>query len=83
MPEAPYAALVRRVTFENISRKDLNIECIDGLPALNPYGLKDWLGKHISRTVDAVLRTAAVSKLVPTDEANCDRRSSERPTIAA
>jgi len=65
MPEEPYAALVRRVSFENISKKDLKIECIDGLPALNPYGLKDWLGKHISRTVEAWVAVHNVSKKAP------------------
>ena len=65
LPEAPYAALVRRVTFENISRKDLSVECIDGLPAFNPYGLKDWLGKHISRTVEAWVAVHNIAKKAP------------------
>ena len=53
MPQEPFAGLVRRVTVENIGRKALDIQCVDGLPAINPYGLKDWLGKHMSRTVEA------------------------------
>lgn len=65
LPQEPYAALVRRVTFENISKKDLQIQCIDGLPALNPYGLKDWLGKHISRTVEAWVAVHNIAKKAP------------------
>ncbi len=65
LPEAPYAALVRRVTFENIGKKDVEVECIDGLPALNPYGLKDWLGKHISRTVEAWVAVHNIAKKAP------------------
>ncbi len=53
VPEENYAALVRRVRVENISKKPLSLSLIDGLPAINPYGLKDWLSKHISRTVEA------------------------------
>jgi hypothetical protein len=53
MPQEPFAGLVRRVTVENIGRKKLDIQCVDGLPAINPYGLSDWLGKHMSRTVEA------------------------------
>jgi len=53
MPQEPFAGLVRRVTVENNGRKKLDIQCVDGLPAINPYGLKDWLGKHMSRTVEA------------------------------
>lgn len=56
MPQEPFAGLVRRVTFENISRKPSSIQCVDGLPAINPYGLKDWLGKNIGRTAEAWIR---------------------------
>jgi len=65
LPQEPYAALVRKVSIENISKKNLQIECIDGLPAINPYGLKDWLGKHISRTVEAWTAVRNVSKKAP------------------
>jgi hypothetical protein len=53
MPQEPFAGLVRRVTFENTRRRKLDIQCVDGLPAINPYGLKDWLGKNMGRTVEA------------------------------
>ena len=53
LPEEPFAALVRQVTVENSTKKSLSIDCVDGLPAINPYGLKDWLGKNMSRTAEA------------------------------
>ncbi len=53
MPQEPFAGLVRRVTIENTGTKKLDIHCVDGLPAINPYGLKDWLSKNMSRTVEA------------------------------
>ncbi len=65
MPDEPYAALVRRVSIENISKKKLSIQCVDGLPALNPYGLKDWLGKHLSRTVEAWVAVHHVAQKAP------------------
>ncbi|MBI4309008.1 MAG: hypothetical protein HY591_01610, partial [Candidatus Omnitrophica bacterium] len=65
VPEEPYAALARRVSIENISKKDLSIECVDGLPAINPYGLKDWLGKHMSRTVEAWVAVRNTAKKAP------------------
>lgn len=65
LPEEPCAALVRRVTFENISRANLTLECIDGLPLFNPYGLKDWLSKNMTRTVEAWMAVHNVSKLAP------------------
>jgi hypothetical protein len=65
MPEEPYAGLVRRVTFENISKKSMAIECVDGLPVINPYGLKDWLSKNMSRTVEAWAAVHNVAKKAP------------------
>ncbi len=65
LPQEPFAALVRRVSIENVSKKELHIECLDGLPAINPYGLKDWLGKHISRTVEAWVAVRNLSKKAP------------------
>ncbi|MDE2028780.1 MAG: hypothetical protein KGJ11_09605, partial [Candidatus Omnitrophica bacterium] len=53
MPQEPFAALVRRVTVENIGGRSLDISGVDGLPVINPYGLKDWLAKHMGRTVEA------------------------------
>jgi hypothetical protein len=53
MPQEPFAGLVRRVRIENTGRRKLDIQCVDGLPAINPYGLKDWLSKNMSRTVEA------------------------------
>jgi len=65
LPEEPYAGLVRRVRIENVSRKTLSIDCIDGLPAINPYGLKDWLSKNLSRTVEAWVAVRNISKKAP------------------
>jgi len=65
MPQEPFAGLVRRVTIENTGRKKLNVQCVDGLPAINPYGLKDWLGKHMSRTVEAWITVLNLKNKAP------------------
>ncbi|MBF0510931.1 MAG: hypothetical protein HQL13_01240 [Candidatus Omnitrophica bacterium] len=65
LPKEPFAGLVRRVTFENLTRKKLDIQWVDGLPAINPYGLKDWLGKHISRTVEAWVTVDNINQNAP------------------
>ena len=38
---------------------------MDGLPAINPYGLKDWLGKHMSRTVEAWMTVHHLKEKAP------------------
>ncbi|MBQ2677155.1 MAG: cellobiose phosphorylase [Clostridia bacterium] len=39
MPHEDYGALVREVTFENISDKDMQLEAIDGMSRIIPYGI--------------------------------------------
>lgn len=65
VPQEPYAGLVRRVKIENISKKGLTIECIDGLPLINPYGLKDWLAKNMTRTIEAWMGVHNIDKGAP------------------
>ncbi len=65
MPQEPFAGLVRRVTVENTGRKKLDIQCVDGLPVINPYGLKDWLSKNMSRTVEAWVKVLNVKNKAP------------------
>jgi len=65
MPQEPFAGLVRRVTVENTGRRPLTIQCVDGLPAINPYGLKDWLSKNMSRTVEAWMTVHHVKAKAP------------------
>ncbi len=65
LPQEPFAALVRRVEIVNHGNKSFDLEIIDGLPTLNPYGLKDWLGKHMSRTVEAWVNVSHVTQKAP------------------
>ena len=65
MPEEGYAALVRRVTVTNLKKKPCDVELVDGLPVVIPYGLKDWASKNMSRTVEAWVQVANVEKKAP------------------
>ena len=62
LPEENYASLVRRVRITNLKNKVRDIELIDGLPVLNPYGLKDWASKNMSRTVEAWVEAGNIEK---------------------
>ncbi|MBL8013701.1 MAG: hypothetical protein JNN05_07615, partial [Candidatus Omnitrophica bacterium] len=62
MPNEPFAALVRRLTVENISSKALDMQIIDGLPIVLPYGMKDWLSKNMCRTVEAWVNVKNLNK---------------------
>ncbi|MDD3375380.1 MAG: hypothetical protein PHY73_06645 [Candidatus Omnitrophica bacterium] len=62
LPEEQYAALIRKVSVKNLSKKKYDIEIIDGMPAIVPYGLNDRLLKDISRTVEAWIQVSNLKK---------------------
>lgn len=41
VPNMDFAGLVRKVTIENISGQDLTFECLDGIPEILPFGIKN------------------------------------------
>jgi hypothetical protein len=49
LPHENFPALLRKLTIKNISTETKKIECIDGLPMLNPWGIRDWMLKTLSR----------------------------------
>jgi len=53
VPNADYAGLVRQVTLKNISAHPIDLEVLDGLPAVSPYGVNNTVLKEIGRTVEA------------------------------
>ncbi len=53
LPNQPVAALVRKVTFKNISKKKINFTALDGLARVIPYGTANSFLKEMSRTVEA------------------------------
>lgn len=53
LPHEPYAALIREVTIENISSRPLDLEVLDGLSVIVPYGVNNFFLKEMSRTIEA------------------------------
>src|SRR5262249_53270035 len=44
----------------------------DGLPIILPYGMKDWLSKNMSRTVEAWVKVTNVDKKAPYYQLNVE-----------
>ncbi|MEW5895008.1 MAG: hypothetical protein AB1650_04550 [Candidatus Omnitrophota bacterium] len=63
--EENFPALVRQVSFQNISKKEKSLEVMDGLPVYLPYGMNDWVTKNMSRTVEAWIKIQGVDKNTP------------------
>lgn len=65
LPGEPFAGLVRKVTVQNISKTHLDLELLDGLPAVIPYGVNNGLLKELGRTVEAWMEVFGHSKGMP------------------
>ena len=53
LPGENFAGLIRQVTVKNVAAQAAEIELLDGLPVVIPYGLSDAILKEINRTAEA------------------------------
>ncbi|MBU0694111.1 MAG: hypothetical protein KKC11_05510 [Candidatus Omnitrophica bacterium] len=56
LPNSPLGALVRVLSIKNISAKAVNLEVLDGLSRIIPFGCANVFLKDISRTLEAWMR---------------------------
>ncbi|MFN3550859.1 MAG: cellobiose phosphorylase [Endomicrobiia bacterium] len=52
LPNENFSALMRILIIKNISDKEMQIELLDGLPIIIPYGLNNFMLKNISRLAE-------------------------------
>ncbi|HVO32597.1 MAG TPA: hypothetical protein VMU17_01700, partial [Elusimicrobiota bacterium] len=52
-PHEEFPVLVRELSVENVGRRTVQLEILDGLPQVVPFGLPEWLLKQMSRTMEA------------------------------
>ena len=62
IPQERIPALVRKVTIENISTTTKRIEVLDGMPFIIPYGINDWVLKHMLTTIKAWMEVYNLEK---------------------
>ncbi|MBP9854748.1 MAG: hypothetical protein KBD53_07770 [Candidatus Omnitrophica bacterium] len=72
LPDEPFSGLVRHVTLVNTGKKECDVEIVDGMPAIVPYGLKEWLIKNMSRTVEAWIKVRNVEEKAPFYQLNVE-----------
>ena len=65
LPGESFAALTRQVTFTNISNAPLQLEILDGMPALIPYGVDNGGLKHVGRTIEAWMQVFHLESRLP------------------
>ncbi len=79
IPNDSYGALVREVTVTNTSRSAKEIEIIDGLPQIVPFGTNNWFLKHLSRTIEGWMNVENLEHGVPYFKLAVD--PSDRPEV--
>ena len=65
LPGEDFAGLVRQVTVENIGATPINLEMLDGMPRVMPYGVDNWGLKEIGRTLEAWMGVFNVENSIP------------------
>ena len=65
LPNEPFAALARQVTFTNTSNAPIELEILDGMPALIPYGVDNGGLKHVGRTIEAWMQVFHLESGLP------------------
>lgn len=65
LPGESFPGLVRRVTLENTGDRALDLELLDGLPQVVPYGATNALLKDMSRTLEAWMEVTRAGQGIP------------------
>ncbi len=65
VPNESFAGLARKVSITNISKSRIELEVLDGLPQVTPFGMTEWHQKHMSRTIEAWMRVRNLKNNAP------------------
>ncbi|MEJ2212326.1 MAG: hypothetical protein P8129_25340, partial [Anaerolineae bacterium] len=65
LPGEPFAGLVRRVTVTNAGDEPLDLEMLDGLARVMPYGVDNGSLKEIGRTIEAWMAVLNLEERLP------------------
>jgi hypothetical protein len=79
IPNDAYASLVRTVTIRNTGRSNQNIELLDGLPQIIPFGTTNLFLKKLGRTIEAWMDIKNLDKGVPYYKLDVD--PTDRPEV--
>ncbi|MCX5714082.1 MAG: cellobiose phosphorylase [Candidatus Omnitrophica bacterium] len=79
IPNDSFASLVRIVNVKNMSRQTKNIQLLDGLPQIVPFGTANLFLKKLSRTIEAWMNVENLDKGVAFYKLSVD--PTDRPEV--
>jgi hypothetical protein len=65
IPNENFPALGRILSMTNISKEAKELEVIDGMPKICPFGSNEFFMKHMSRTIEAWMEVACLDEGTP------------------
>ena len=63
LPNTAIGALIRTVKIKNTSKRTINLQALDGLSRIIPYGAANYFLKDMSRTLEAWMRSSVYKNL--------------------
>jgi len=79
IPQDSFAGLARIVTLANLSSKKLELDIIDGLPQIIPFGISNLFLKKLGRTIEAWVKIENLENNVPFYKLDVD--PTDRPEV--
>ncbi|MBD3217860.1 MAG: hypothetical protein GF310_06235, partial [candidate division Zixibacteria bacterium] len=65
VPQDKYAGLIRTLSIYNLGSDTVNLEGLDGLPVIVPYGIDNYCLKNMRRTIEAFVEVCNYDNRVP------------------
>ena len=65
LPNEPFSGLIRNVRIKNLMDTPLELEVLDGLPGIVPFGVDNGALKNISRTIEAWMHVDNLNNRLP------------------
>ena len=65
VPGEFFAGLLRKLVITNMRGEKIDIEVLDGLSQVSPFGMTEWYQKHMSRTIEAWMRVSNLENKAP------------------
>jgi len=65
IPEDNFGALARKLTIKNLSSKSKNLQMLDGVPQIVPYGTNNMFQKDLARTIEAWMGVENLNNNIP------------------
>ncbi len=79
IPQDSYAGLARIITIINASKKVRDLQIVDGIPQVVPYGTNNFFLKKMSRTIEAWMNIENLDNSAPYYKLDVD--PSDRPEV--